>query len=160
MNYYEAKPDGALMQSLLAMSAAWAEEKSTRGYCANAESDLANRRIFVAEEDGRILGYLFGYESASENCSSVMAEGTPCFEVEELYVEPACRGRGIGKALFALAEETVKADGAQYLLLSTSTKDYKRILHLYIEELGMEFWSARLFKRICLSAENERVLPK
>ena len=39
-------------------------------------------------------------------------------------------------------------DGIGFLMLSTATKNYKSILHFYIEELGMDFWSARLFKRL------------
>jgi len=34
------------------------------------------------------------------------------------------------------------------LFLSTATKDYKRILHFYIDEMGMDFWTARLFKKL------------
>ena len=35
-----------------------------------------------------------------------------------------------------------------YIMLSTATKDYRRILHFYIDELGMDFWYARLFRKI------------
>ncbi len=35
-----------------------------------------------------------------------------------------------------------------YLMLGTATKNWKAILHFYLEELGMEFWSARLFKKL------------
>ena len=36
-----------------------------------------------------------------------------------------------------------------HIFLSAATKAYKRTLHFYIDELGMEFWSARLFKKLC-----------
>ena len=35
---------------------------------------------------------------------------------------------------------------ADFVLLSTATRNWRAILHFYIDELGMEFWSARLFK--------------
>lgn len=37
---------------------------------------------------------------------------------------------------------------AEFLLLSTATKNWRAIFHFYIEELDMEFWSARLFKKM------------
>ena len=51
------------------------------------------------------------------------------------------------KALYAAAEEALRGE-ARVILLSTATKDFRRILHFYLEELGMDFWSARLFKEI------------
>jgi hypothetical protein len=36
----------------------------------------------------------------------------------------------------------------QFIVLSTASKNSKAILHFYLDELGMQFWSARLFKRI------------
>ena len=76
-----------------------------------------------------------------------MPDGTPFVEVEELYVKPAHRSRGIGSRLFRVAEKTVTED-TDYILLSTATKNWKAIFHFYLDELDMSFWSARLFKRI------------
>ena len=78
---------------------------------------------------------------------AVMPEGSRCFEVEELYVVPRFRSKGIGRALFAFAEDAVK-DAADYMVLSTATKNWRAIFHFYLEELDMTFWSARLFKKI------------
>ena len=77
-----------------------------------------------------------------------MTDGTPYFEIEELYVVPSHRSEGVGRALFQNAEQTVKAAGIEFIMLSTATKNYKSILHFYIDELGMDFWSARLFKKL------------
>jgi ribosomal protein S18 acetylase RimI-like enzyme len=76
-----------------------------------------------------------------------MPEGTPYFEVEELYVTSKKRSQGIGEKLFSFAEDAVKAE-AEYMVLSTATKNWKAIFHFYIDELNMNFWSARLFKKI------------
>ena len=91
---------------------------------------------------------LFGHTEKSERTSSVMAEGTPFFEIEKLYVVPEHRSEGVGRALFRFVKWEVQTMGIEYIMLSTATKNYKSILHFYIDELGMEFWSARLFKRI------------
>lgn len=148
MQIYEAQPNDGLLENLIAMSADWEAENSCHGYRKNDRSDIAGNRIFLAEQDGETLGYLFGHTEKSERPSSIMAEGTPYFEIEELYVVPEHRSEGIGRALFRFVEREVQAMGIEYIMLSTATKDYKSILHFYIDELGMDFWNARLFKRI------------
>jgi hypothetical protein len=49
--------------------------------------------------------------------------------------------------LFKYVEQEVKNE-AEYMVLSTATKNWKAIFHFYIDELDMQFWSARLFKKI------------
>ena len=85
---------------LIGLSRDWESENSTYGYRANQREDIEGNRIFLAKEQDRIIGYLFGHGFKSESMRSIMPEGTPCFEVEELYVIPAFRSRGIGSALF------------------------------------------------------------
>lgn len=132
---------------MLRMSADWAEENSCRGYYTNTRKDLEGNRIFFAWEVEKPAGYLLGHMVQAERSSTVMAEKTPYFEVEEIYVEPAMRSKGIGAALFRFAENAVRHE-ADYVLLSTATRNWRKILHFYIEELGMDFWNARLFKRL------------
>ena len=148
MNIYEAKLNDELLEKLISMSAEWEAENSTYGYRKNDRSDIEGNRIFLAEQDGEIFGYLLGHEEKSERASSIMADGTPYFEIEELYVVPSHRSEGVGRALFQNAEQTVKAVGIEFIMLSTATKNYKSILHFYIDELRMDFWSARLFKKL------------
>lgn len=136
--------DGAV-EELISLSADWEAEMSCYGYRKNGRSDIEGNRIFTAEENGNIIGYLFGHIENTKITTSIMAEGTPVFEVEELYVKPEFRSRGIGRALFAYAEQQAAGE-ADFIMLSTATKNWKAILHFYIEELGMEFWSATLFK--------------
>ena len=132
---------------LIALSADWEAEDRCYGYRKNEYSSLEGNRIFVAEENGEIIAYLFGHPRKSKNQSAVVPDGTDYFEVEELYVKPEWRSRGVGSALFRYAEDQVKPE-AEYLMLGTATKNFRAILHFYIDELGMEFWSARLFKRL------------
>ena len=76
-----------------------------------------------------------------------MPDGTPFFEVEELFVLPSHRREGIGASLFRHAEDTVRGE-AQYTVLSTATKNWQSVFRFYLDELDMSFWSARLFKKL------------
>jgi len=137
----------ALLADLIALSVDWAAEESCHGYRANERADIEGERIFTAREDGALVGYLFGHVERAEKTSSVIAAGTPYFEVEELYVRPFLRSQGVGAALFRFAEDTVRGE-VSMLMLSTATKNWRAILHFYLDELDMAFWSARLYKHI------------
>ncbi len=145
--FHEVELDKKVLDHLIRFSEDWAAENSCYGYRANDISDIEGNRIFFAEEDGEVVGYLFGKVYKSENMQAIMPKGTPYFEVEELYVIPERRSRGIGEQLFKYVENTVKNE-AEYMVLSTATKNWKAVFHFYLEELNMQFWSARLFKKI------------
>ena len=147
MEIAEERLSAKLSGELIALSRDWEREDSCRGYRTNGPEDLEGRRIFCAREDGELTGYLFGRVETAERESTVLRKGERYFELEELYVLPARRSQGVGRALFRAAEEALRGE-TRMLLLSTATKDWRRILHFYIEELGMDFWSARLFKEI------------
>ena len=147
MFIHEVDLDENVLARLISFSEDWSAENSCYGYRPNEKSDIEGNRIFLAEEDGVVVGYLFGKVYKSEKMKSVMPEGTPYFEVEELYVVPEKRSQGIGEKLFRFAEDAVQQE-AEYMVLGTATKNWKAILHFYIEELNMTFWSARLFKKI------------
>ena len=143
----EQKLTEDLLSTLIRLSADWEAENSCHGYRKNERSDIEGNRIFVARDGEDIIGYLFGRLEKSARSTSIMPEGTPVFEVEELYVTPDFRSNGIGKRLFSYAETTIQND-ADYIMLSTATKNWRAIFHFYLDELGMEFWNARLFKKI------------
>lgn len=148
IEYRETPLTDDVLQNLISMSEDWEKENTCYGYRKNGRDDIEGNRVFLACESGKIIGYLFGQKASAQNSSSVMPDGTEYFEVEELYVKPEFRSHGVGRRLFALAENAAKADGLSFLLLSTATKNYKAILHFYIDEMGMDFWSARLFKQL------------
>ena len=123
MKYYEAEPIPEILEKLLQLSAQWAAEQSCYGYYPNTEADIAGKRVFLAEDEDGIEAYLLGKLETAKNMKSIMAEGTLYFEVEELY-------------------------DAQFIMLSTASKNSKAILHFYLDELDRQFWSARLFKKV------------
>ncbi|HEY6548442.1 MAG TPA: GNAT family N-acetyltransferase [Vicinamibacteria bacterium] len=86
--------------------------------------DSGYGRAFLIEEDGRLVGYLvvcFGF--------SLEFHGRDAF-LDELYVVPAQRGRGLGTQALRVAEDCCREAGARALHLEVGhTNDSARRLY-------------------------------
>ena len=133
MTIHETPLTEPVLARLISLSKDWEAENSCYGYRANQRADIEGNRIFLAEENGEAVGYLFGHAFRSENMRSVVPEGSPCFEVEELYVVPALRSRGIGKRLFQYAADAVRGE-ADYMVLRKKKKNWRAIFHFYLDD--------------------------
>ena len=149
MEILEVNAQKSDLSAFSKLSADWEQEKITWGLCANKPEEFVGMRVFGAYDSEKLVGYITT-TAFKTDCPYAMAPdaGTHCWEIEELYVIPELRSRGIGRQLYEYAENAAKSDGAEFIFLSTATKDYKRILHFYIDEMGMDFWTARLFKKL------------
>jgi ribosomal protein S18 acetylase RimI-like enzyme len=148
MIFKEVELTDGVLEELIFLSQMWENENSCYGYIANDKSDIEGNQIYVAEDNGNIVAYLFGNKKRAENMQSIIPNGTDYFEIEELYVIPELRSKGIGKDLFNFVESTIKNEQIEYIMLNTATKNHKAVLHFYIDIVGMDIWSSRLFKRI------------
>ncbi len=135
-----------LLDELIALSEEWAGEGSCAGYYANDASEYFDKELYAALIDGKTVGYALGHIKVLEEATSYNAVGEKAFELDELFVTAAFRGRGIASALFRFAENDVR-DRVDVIGLTAATKHYKELLKLYIEELGMSFNHALLVKR-------------
>lgn len=147
MKILETELTETVAEQLIALSEDWERENCCHGYYKNTFDDLKGNRIFLALEGGAVVGYLFGHKEITEKTTSIYEAGTSFFEIEELYVKPAYRSRGIGRLLFQYVEAVVSPE-VELIMLGTASKNYRAILHFYLDELGMEFWSARFFKKL------------
>lgn len=136
--------DNDTVQQLIELSRLWVEEDCSYGMAVNDVNNL-EEPLVVALDGEKIVGYIFGQFYTQKTRTSYIEIGQRCFGVDELYVLPEYRSIGIGKTLFRMLEDHVR-EKCSYITLATSTKDYKAILRLYIEELGMNFHSAFLIK--------------
>ena len=55
---------------------------------------------------------------------------------------------GSSSKLVNECKKELKKKGLEMMMLSTATKNWKAIMHFYIDEIGMNFWSAKLYKRL------------
>ena len=131
---------------LIALSQIWMDENISNGMRANEREDL-QEPVFAALDGDKIVGYAFGHAYIKEKKTDSVPVGSRCFDVDELYVLPAYRSQGIGGRLFQAVEAYAKTQG-DFLTLATSTKDYKRVLHFYAEQNGMDFHDAYLTKKL------------
>ena len=147
MIHYEYRSlDDDTVSQLIELSRLWVEEDCCWGMIPNDREDL-QEPLAVALESGEIVGYAFGHFYTQEKRTSYIDPGCRCFAVDELYVLPRYRSLGIGRELFQMIEKKASKE-SRYMTLTTSTKNYKSILKLYIEELGMDFHSAFLIKNL------------
>lgn len=142
---HEAKQSD--IKRLLELSLMWEKEDSCYRYRANTEDDIQDCYILAAYDD-ELIAYVFGKEEIQDKQTSIIDKNMHYFEVQEIYVHPLYRLRGIGKQLIERLEEELREKGIEMMLLSTATKNWRAILHFYIDEVGMNFWSARLYKRL------------
>ena len=75
MKYYETELNDYILNELIILSKEWEEENSTRGYFSNKESDIKGNRIFIAEDNKKIIGYLFGKIEVQERDTTVYKNG-------------------------------------------------------------------------------------
>ncbi len=85
-------------------------EKQRRGL-ALMLADPASRAVLVAERGGEVVGMVTGQLVVST------AEGAPSVLVEDMVVDAASRGGGVGRALLAAVESWAAKRGATRLQL-------------------------------------------
>ena len=140
-----AKPED--MPALLALSQEWAAEGITYGYSPTGREAFAGYRCWVAEADGEVVGYAGGEVDTARRNIEIQQAGERYFELEELYVCPACRGRGVGQLLLARVEEDARREGLAQLMPNAANRDHAPLLRFYLRE-GMTPHSFRMFKKL------------
>src|ERR1700759_3485417 len=91
----------------------WKREEYER--CAGEESATLRRIGFVAENQGRLLGFSVGKLVAG------------VCELESIAVIPEARGRGIGRSLFEAVTNWAQAQGAVHVELEVRSSNLSAI---------------------------------
>ena len=137
-----------LIEKLIPLSQDWIDEDISYGIVKNSVDDFLDKDIYVAYCNDMVIGYLLARSTIEEKGNSIIKKGSKVYYIEELYVSKKYRSQNIGKGLFNLAQQYARDNSINYIDLITSDKDYKRIFNFYIEQLGMEFFSANLIKEL------------
>lgn len=82
--------------------------------------------FFVARESGRAVGTA----AIRRRVGAPETEGQPYGEVKRMYVEPGCRGSGLGAQLLQAVEAAAAATGCRWALLETG-RDQHAAVALY-----------------------------
>lgn len=133
---------------VLEMSDAFVAENCCNGMVRDDLEYLQKYEIHIAFEGETAIGYAYGAPATAERTQGQTQKGERYFDVEEIYVRPEYRSTGCGKALFAALEARARELGCESMQLVAVAKDYARLLHFYVDLLGMEFWNAFLTKRL------------
>ena len=107
--------------------------------------------FLVAESDRGIVGYVNGSVHRSTGVA-VIPEGEPYVEIDNVYVHPDFRHRGIGGMLLDRLLAVAAHHGMQRFLVSSVSKEIDKILHFYRRH-GFTPWYVQLFRYLERVAE-------
>lgn len=108
--------------------------------------DVGKGRFFVADVDGRTVGQLLVQREWSD-----WRDGW-FWWIASVYVEPACRGRGVYRALYAHVRDLARAD-PQVCGLRLYVEDHNAAAQAVYRRLGMSDGHYRVYE------EDFRPLP-
>ncbi len=96
--------------------------------------------IFLAELDGEAVGYALFFKTYSSY------QARPTLYLEDLFVWPAARGRGIGKALFnaCVAEAIQRGCGR----MEWTVLDWNKPAIAFYQKIGARQLTGRLYYRL------------
>ena len=125
----------------------WQEEESVYGLRAEPAERLRQRMgdfFLVARADGKAVGFAIGSPGREPFC--IFPDGRPYLEVEDVYVAPDFRGRGIGTALVKSLMDAATEKGISRFSLYSASRRYQEAVRFY-ERFGFEVWAIQMFKR-------------
>lgn len=129
-------------------------EEWRNGFKRKRENMGYDRNFYVlckvkGERSEEFIGYAYGRTIVIEEDRPYAPKGTRLFELEEIYVFEEYQNKGHGKRIvnFAVQHEK-KYDKAEFMTVVADSKRYKDILHFFIDECEMEFWSSLLTKKL------------
>lgn len=131
--------------SLVALEDRWLAEDSTIGMVAVTAAEVRGwlgPYCWVAERGSEVVGFAYGRTEASEGLAVIPA-GEKYLRVEELYVLPEHRHRGIGGRLLDQLFAEARARGIVRGRVYSSSRDWRRIIAFY-QRHGFAMWYVEL----------------
>jgi len=119
------------------------------GLVVRTEDDLRKldaRLIWVVEDNNKLVGYAICLPRANDG-SCIYSERDKILELDEIYLIPEARGKGIGSQLLKLIENYARAQGYTKLFVYSSVQDIDPSLRFY-RGSGFKTWAIQMFKEI------------
>jgi len=126
---------------------AWQDEESVWGLRAEPVERLRGRMgefFLVARVDAKPAGFAIGKVDTERFC--IFPEGSPYLEIEDVYVAPDFRNRGIGTALVESLLGAATAKGISRFHVYSASKHWKQSAKFY-ERFGFRVWAFQMFRK-------------
>lgn len=135
------------LPALMKLYEQFAAEEIVYGLVAEGPDELRQRLgdyCLVAEVDDALVGFVLGSEHTSLGLA-VIPQGQRYLEIDDLYVVPAMRQRGIGGELLQAVEHRARTNGIEHFLLYSAVKDLDAIVKFYRCH-GFNSWFIQMYK--------------
>lgn len=127
-----------MMEDWVAEDITWGQQATVRDYLEKQIGPL----FLVAEHATKIIEYTFGNVVASP---LAVFRDDPYLNIEEIYVIPIERCRGIGGVLLTALMKGAEETGVHQFHVFSATKDQDRIAAFY-ERHGFRTWGTQLYR--------------
>lgn len=131
---YDAPHDDALNTS-------WPRSKEGIAYYHQKLIDPSHVALIAQDRDGNAIGYVIGSASNKFRYRKVKTG-----ELENMFVVPQWRRRGVGKALIGELRRRMKAKGTDRIYVSAYAKNEDAI-HFY-DSCGFDLWEVGLEMKV------------
>jgi L-amino acid N-acyltransferase YncA len=106
--------------------------------------------VWMGQDDcvllvGQVEGHVRGYALGRVSTWPPLLKHTHVGEVVEVFVDPAARGRGLGKALIAVLTESLAARGVSVLRAAVAARDANSLSRF--QAAGYQPWQHTLVRR-------------
>lgn len=114
------------------------------------QTNLSNPavRYIVAERDGETVGF------ASCHVQHLLHHAGPVAEIQELYVQPGHRNRGVGQQIVAHFTDLVQQEG--WVSLEVTSNRRRERTHAFYERLGFQWTSKKFIWQPAQPSDQER----
>ena len=134
---------------IAALGLRYVNEIPTWGQVARTEDQirqLDRRLIWVVEDENILVGYAIWLPYENDG-SCIFEDNDKILRLEEIYLVPEARGKGIGQQLLQKINSYAKKEGYTKLFVYSSVKDLDPVIEFYRAN-GFKTWAVQLFKEV------------
>jgi GNAT superfamily N-acetyltransferase len=134
---------------IAALSARYTNEVPTWGQVALTEDEIRRLDkwlIWVAEDEDTLIGYAICLPRENDG-SCIYSENDKVLELDEIYIVPEARSKGIGSQLIQRINSYARRNGFTKLLVYSSVKDLDPVIEFYRGN-GFKTWFVQMFKEV------------